>query len=104
MQQFHDSQTSASDECFMTEHQRPQISGMKAVDVFFRINAFKDGMLAHMLRKGKLDQNSVDRIIYVELPHLNKQSFRRDSAWNGQFSAINAELLASPGLHVHIRG
>ena len=50
-QHLHHAKGSARHEAFVSKNERPDISGMKAVDVLERFYGFKDGMFVHVLRE-----------------------------------------------------
>jgi hypothetical protein len=78
------------------------VGGMNTVHVLLRIDTFKDGMLLHMLRKGKLDKDSVNGIILIQLLHFAQQLFCRNCARNGELPAVDTQLFARLRLHVDV--
>src|SRR5262245_59714269 len=55
-----------------------------------------------MFRQRQLDQDSVDRVIFVEPANFREQLFGRDGAWNRELAAVDSKLLACLGLHVDV--
>ena len=77
---------------------------MKPVNVLFRIDAFEDRVLGDMLRKRQLDENTVYRIILVELADLGQQLPGCDGTRNGDLPAVDSKLLTRLRLHVDVGG
>src|SRR5262245_59257450 len=75
---------------------------MKAVDILSRIDAFQYSVLPHVFWQRQLNQDAVDTIVLIQLSHFSKELLRSYSCRNRKLAAVNAELLASLCLHVHV--
>src|SRR4030095_1939626 len=68
--ELHHARRCACDERFVSEHKGPDIGGMKAIHILQRVDTFENGVLIDMLRKRKLDKDSVDRIVLIQIANL----------------------------------
>src|SRR6266516_748062 len=102
MKYFHHAGRCARNQGRMSEDERSDIYRMEAVDIFLRLYCFQNRVLVDMLRERKLDQDPVDRIVFVQFPYVGTEFFGRDRTWNRQLAAIDPKLFAGLGFHVHV--
>ena len=51
----------------MAQHERSEVCGMEAIDVFSRVHALENRVFVDVLRQRKLNQDAVDSIVLIEL-------------------------------------
>src|SRR5262245_34437562 len=77
---------------------------MEPVNVLPRIDAFENRVFVDVFRKRKLNENAVDRIVFIQFANFLKQLLRRDGAWHRELTALDPKLFASLRLHVYVCG
>jgi hypothetical protein len=91
-------------ERLVAQQERPEVRRVKSVHIFARIHALQHGMFVDMFWQGKLDENTIDRVVFVKLPNLVHQLSSLDRPREGYFPALNPQLFAGSGLHVYVGG
>src|SRR5439155_9111769 len=102
MKYFHHAGRCARNQGLMSEDERSDIYRMEAIDIFLRVYCLQNRVLVDMLGERKLDQDPVDRIVFVQFPYVGTEFFGRDRTWNRQLAAIDPKLFAGLGFHVHV--
>src|SRR5688500_16293917 len=76
---------------------------MKSTDILKRMNALEHMVFIDMFRQGELNQNAIDRVIFVKAAKLVDEFAGSDRRRKRQFTACNAQLFARTSLHIDIR-
>ena len=78
LEKAHAAQRRARNEsCGVIHRELGHIYGMKAVDIFSRIDCFDDGLLVDVRRRRGLDEDAVYQRVRVEFPHQRDEPFLR---------------------------
>ena len=85
---------SAGDEAGASTDEAAEIDGMKAVDVLGGIDGFEDALRVDLGRKGKLDENSVEVIVAIQILDDGQQIESGDRGGRREERTGEADLFA----------
>jgi hypothetical protein len=100
--ELHDPVRGARNEARMALHQRPDVLGVKTVDVLLGGNGLEHRVDVEVLRQRQLHQNAVDAWIGIELGDFREYHARFDIRRVGQLLGVETGLHTGIDLVAHI--
>src|SRR5882724_6026212 len=105
-QNFHATRRRARDKARAAADEATKAYGMEAVNVFCGINSFENSLRVDLRREGKLNQDTVHRVVVVEVAHKIQHLLGSAGGGRGVHPTCQPELLGGGdfGFYVKLRG